>query len=42
MVTPGLRKVFASEGVGLIPLVAGAEYLVREMATPVLVGRWRL
>jgi acyl transferase domain-containing protein len=34
MVTPQLRRIFENEGVGLIPLVAGAEYLVREMATP--------
>ncbi len=34
MVTPQLRRIFRSEGVGLIPLQAGAEYLVREMATP--------
>ena len=32
MVTPTLRKVFASEGVGLIPTDAGAAYLVREIA----------
>ncbi|MGN6367477.1 MAG: SDR family NAD(P)-dependent oxidoreductase [Phycisphaerae bacterium] len=34
MVTPQLRRVFESEGVGLIPLEAGADYLVREMSTP--------
>jgi acyl transferase domain-containing protein/NAD(P)-dependent dehydrogenase (short-subunit alcohol dehydrogenase family) len=34
MVTPQLRRVFESEGVGLIPLQAGADYLVREMSTP--------
>jgi NAD(P)-dependent dehydrogenase (short-subunit alcohol dehydrogenase family)/acyl carrier protein len=34
MVTPQLRRVFENEGVGLIPLQAGAEYLVREMSTP--------
>ena len=33
MVTPALRKVFEHEGVGLIPLESGAEYLVREMGT---------
>jgi NAD(P)-dependent dehydrogenase (short-subunit alcohol dehydrogenase family) len=31
MVTPSLRKVFAAEGVGLIPLEAGANYLMREI-----------
>jgi NAD(P)-dependent dehydrogenase (short-subunit alcohol dehydrogenase family)/acyl carrier protein len=34
MVTPQLRRIFENEGVGLIPLQAGADYLVREMATP--------
>ena len=34
MVTPQLQKVFALEGVGLIRLLAGAAYLVREMSTP--------
>ncbi len=34
MVTPQLRKIFENEGVGLIPLQAGADYLVREMSTP--------
>jgi len=34
MVTPQLKEVFASEGVGVIGLQAGAEYLVDEMATP--------
>ncbi len=34
MVTPQLRRIFENEGVGLIPLEAGAEYLVREMSTP--------
>ncbi|MBI3828689.1 MAG: SDR family NAD(P)-dependent oxidoreductase [Planctomycetes bacterium] len=33
MVTPGLRKVFEKEGVGLIGLKAGAEYLVREICS---------
>jgi NAD(P)-dependent dehydrogenase (short-subunit alcohol dehydrogenase family) len=32
MVTSSVRKVFESEGVGLIPLQAGAEYLVRELS----------
>ncbi|MSQ52005.1 MAG: SDR family NAD(P)-dependent oxidoreductase [Betaproteobacteria bacterium] len=31
MVTPGLRKVFEQEGVGLIEPAAGAEFLVREL-----------
>ncbi|MDA0836865.1 MAG: SDR family NAD(P)-dependent oxidoreductase [Planctomycetota bacterium] len=31
MVTPALREVFASEGVGLIPLEAGARLLVDEL-----------
>ncbi len=34
MVTPALRKLFEEEGVGLIGLEAGAEYLVRELARP--------
>jgi acyl transferase domain-containing protein/NAD(P)-dependent dehydrogenase (short-subunit alcohol dehydrogenase family) len=34
MVTPALRKVFADEGVGVIGLRAGAEYLVQELAQP--------
>jgi acyl transferase domain-containing protein len=32
MVTPGLRKLFESEGVGLIPLAAGGQFVVRELA----------
>jgi hypothetical protein len=32
MVTPFLRKVFENEGVGLIPLEAGADFLVREIS----------
>ena len=32
MVTPALKKVFAGEGVGLIGLAAGGEFLVREIA----------
>ncbi len=32
MVTPGLKKIFESEGVGVIPLQAGAEYLMQEIA----------
>ncbi|MFH2202814.1 MAG: SDR family NAD(P)-dependent oxidoreductase [Elusimicrobiota bacterium] len=31
MVTPSLRKVFAQEGVGLIPLDKGADYLIAEL-----------
>jgi NAD(P)-dependent dehydrogenase (short-subunit alcohol dehydrogenase family) len=31
MVTPGLKKVFAGEGIGLIPLEAGARHLVDEL-----------
>jgi acyl transferase domain-containing protein/acyl carrier protein/NAD(P)-dependent dehydrogenase (short-subunit alcohol dehydrogenase family) len=31
MVTPSLKKVFEKEGVGLIPLKHGAEFLVREI-----------
>jgi len=33
MVTPPLRKIFEQEGVGLIGLQAGAEYLVRELCS---------
>jgi NAD(P)-dependent dehydrogenase (short-subunit alcohol dehydrogenase family)/acyl carrier protein len=33
MVTPALKKLFTQEGVGLIGLEAGAEYLVRELGT---------
>ena len=33
MVTPALKKLFAQEGVGVIGLEAGAEYLVRELGT---------
>ncbi len=32
MVTPALKKVFSGEGVGLIPLQAGGELLVREIS----------
>src|SRR5262249_41257371 len=31
MVTPGLRKMFEAEGVGLIPLADGAAFLVQEL-----------
>ena len=32
MVTPALERIFASEGIGLIPLQAGAQYLVQELS----------
>ena len=35
MVTPALRKIFADEGVGVIGLRSGAEYLVQELAQPI-------
>jgi NAD(P)-dependent dehydrogenase (short-subunit alcohol dehydrogenase family) len=31
MVTPGLRKVFESEGVGVIPLLDGSMFLIQEL-----------
>ncbi|MCI0705034.1 MAG: SDR family NAD(P)-dependent oxidoreductase, partial [Planctomycetia bacterium] len=31
MVTPGLRKLFESEGIGVIPLLDGAMFLVQEL-----------
>jgi acyl transferase domain-containing protein len=34
MVSPALKKVFAQEGIGLIPLEAGANYLVEELRMP--------
>ncbi len=34
MVTPALKKLFAAEGVEIIDLAAGADYLLRELATP--------
>ncbi|MDT8443757.1 MAG: SDR family NAD(P)-dependent oxidoreductase [Desulfuromonadales bacterium] len=34
MVTPALKKVFAEEGVAVIDLKAGADYLIEEIATP--------
>jgi len=34
MVTPGLKKLFESEGVGVIPLRAGAHYLINEISSP--------
>ncbi|BDV42216.1 hypothetical protein GURASL_11390 [Geotalea uraniireducens] len=32
MVTPALKKVFANEGIGLIDLTAGGEFLIHEIA----------
>ncbi|PLX72401.1 MAG: beta-ketoacyl synthase, partial [Desulfuromonas sp.] len=34
MVTPALKKVFAEEGVAIIDLKAGADYLVKEISGP--------
>jgi NAD(P)-dependent dehydrogenase (short-subunit alcohol dehydrogenase family) len=34
MVTPALRSVFAAEGIGLIPLAAGARHLLAEVTAP--------
>jgi acyl transferase domain-containing protein len=34
MVTPALKNVFEQEGIGLIPLEAGANYLVEELRSP--------
>jgi NAD(P)-dependent dehydrogenase (short-subunit alcohol dehydrogenase family)/acyl carrier protein len=34
MVTPALKKIFAEEGVAVIDLKAGADYLLEEIATP--------
>jgi hypothetical protein len=34
MVSPALKQVFESEGVGVIPLTAGGEHLVRELSVP--------
>ena len=34
MVTPALKKLFTTEGIGLIPLEAGAELLVSELGNP--------
>jgi hypothetical protein len=33
MVTPSLKKIFENEGIGLIPLKAGAEYLIQEICS---------
>jgi acyl transferase domain-containing protein/NAD(P)-dependent dehydrogenase (short-subunit alcohol dehydrogenase family)/acyl carrier protein len=33
MVTPALRKIFESEGVGLVPLADGGQFVVRELST---------
>ncbi|PLX98370.1 MAG: beta-ketoacyl synthase [Desulfuromonas sp.] len=35
MVTPALKKIFADEGIDVIDLKAGADYLVHEISTPV-------
>src|SRR5206468_5511092 len=45
MVTPGLQKLFESEGVGLIPLADGANFLLAELAATdqpveVVAGVW--
>ncbi|MCF6267990.1 MAG: SDR family NAD(P)-dependent oxidoreductase [Desulfuromusa sp.] len=34
MVTPALKKVFAQEGIDVIALQAGADYLINELSTP--------
>ncbi|MDX2495103.1 MAG: SDR family NAD(P)-dependent oxidoreductase, partial [Desulfuromusa sp.] len=34
MVTPALKKVFAQEGIDVIDLQAGADYLIKELSTP--------
>src|SRR5262249_34944844 len=34
MVNPALKNVFAQEGIGLIPLEAGANYFVEELRSP--------
>ncbi|MHB1425893.1 MAG: SDR family NAD(P)-dependent oxidoreductase, partial [Gemmataceae bacterium] len=34
MVGPELKKVFEQEGIGLIPLAAGADYLIEELRSP--------
>jgi NAD(P)-dependent dehydrogenase (short-subunit alcohol dehydrogenase family) len=34
MVTPALKKLFAAEGVAVIDLKAGSDYLINEIATP--------
>jgi acyl transferase domain-containing protein/NAD(P)-dependent dehydrogenase (short-subunit alcohol dehydrogenase family)/acyl carrier protein len=34
MVTAGLRKMFESEGVGLIPLAEGGQFVVQELTAP--------
>ncbi|MCD6581276.1 MAG: SDR family NAD(P)-dependent oxidoreductase [Desulfuromusa sp.] len=34
MVTPALKKVFAQEGIDVIGLQAGADYLINELSTP--------
>ncbi|NOQ41009.1 MAG: SDR family NAD(P)-dependent oxidoreductase, partial [Desulfuromusa sp.] len=34
MVTPALKKIFAQEGIDVIDLHAGADYLINELSTP--------
>jgi hypothetical protein len=34
MVTPELKRLFAAEGVGVIPLEAGADQFLRELSAP--------
>jgi malonyl CoA-acyl carrier protein transacylase/NAD(P)-dependent dehydrogenase (short-subunit alcohol dehydrogenase family)/acyl carrier protein len=34
MVTEGLKKQFAAEGIAVIPRKTGAEYMIRELSTP--------
>jgi acyl transferase domain-containing protein/NAD(P)-dependent dehydrogenase (short-subunit alcohol dehydrogenase family) len=34
MVTPSLKQMFAQEGIGVIPLEAGGDFLVRELQQP--------
>ena len=34
MVTPALKKVFESEGIGLVPLTDGGQFVVQELSTP--------
>ncbi|MFO0937099.1 MAG: SDR family NAD(P)-dependent oxidoreductase [Gemmataceae bacterium] len=33
MVTPALKKVFESEGIGLVPLIEGGQFVVNELAS---------
>ncbi|HEV3143970.1 MAG TPA: SDR family NAD(P)-dependent oxidoreductase [Gemmataceae bacterium] len=46
MVTPSLRGIFEKEGIGLIPLIVGAQFLLQELAAndgaaEVLAGVWK-